>query len=173
MAKDKILVSGGMEDAECPGNNFWSYDPENVVWSLLPGLPTPCSDHAMFYHERKVFCLGGWSAKFGQHTLVSDVSSFTPETGWITEDWTSPSTRAFQQYVYTGKSVVVVGGGSLKASERLSREVMKENAENGILRWFDLRSKKWSEGHQSGVPCSFWDHKTVMAFLPLLQTSLY
>lgn len=170
IVKDKILISGGLADTDTPVNDFVSYDPEHAAWSRLLPVPISCSDHTLFYFEKKVFSVGGWTTTPDQHIILKDVFSFTLETGWIKEDWEVPNTQAFQQFVFTGKLLVVIGGGSLKASQRLLPvDEEKKNPMHGKLTWFDFAAKTWNQRPHVGVAGSFWDHKSTVAFLPRLR----
>ncbi|XP_055327901.1 kelch-like protein 38 [Paramacrobiotus metropolitanus] len=166
--KDRILISGGLENFDSPCRDFWAYDPENALWSRLLPLPVTCNDHCMFYHAKKVYSVGGWTVKAGEQIILKEVFAFTPESGWQRENWDVPFAKAFQQYVFTGKHLAVIGGGSLKASDRLPQQKSNLVKNRQVsLTYFDLAAKEWENKGQDNLIDAIWDHETVVAFLPI------
>lgn len=155
--KDKIILAGGMQPQNAPGEDqklksldvAAMFDPATKTWTNLPPLPEPRSSHALAVIGDQLYAVGGWpldvgapkpapdapkSKKWHDTMVVMDLTK--PAEGWKTlpQPWTR---RALAAAVLNGK-LWCIGG------------MTEDNELSSAVDIYDPATKQWSSAPPVG-----------------------
>jgi N-acetylneuraminic acid mutarotase len=113
-----MVIWGGLVGANSPVGDGARYDPANDTWTSITtnGAPAPRYDYSTVWTGNEMIIWGG-RGNFGSSGLSSDGARYNPtnDTWTMLSNVGSPSARAAQTAVWTGKEMIVWGGVSNSA----------------------------------------------------------